>query len=100
MTAEPRRRPAARDMPEAEPAIPSLAREGVHGLPSSEARDDGRLQGFSPRTRRRGSGEPCRAATQDVAMSRAYQKCTRDVPACCMIRRLEMPICRHFFEAL
>src|SRR5918996_1343465 len=35
-----------------------------------------------------------------LAKRRAYQGCTRAVPACCAARRREMPICRHFGEAL
>jgi hypothetical protein len=35
-----------------------------------------------------------------IAKRRAYQRCTRAVPACCADRRQEMPICRHFGEAL
>ena len=35
-----------------------------------------------------------------IAKCRAYQRRTRAVPACCADRRQEMPICRHFGEAL
>ena len=34
-----------------------------------------------------------------LAKRRAYQGCTRAVPACCAGRRQEMPICRHVGEA-
>ena len=67
---------------------------------SSEITDAAHLQGDSLRAPLGRSEEPCRTATRDVAMRRAYRKCTRVVPARCTSRRLEMPISRHFVQAL
>jgi hypothetical protein len=66
----------------------------------SEMTDGARLQGF-PRGRDPRTFDERRPRCPRVtAKRRAYPRCTRGVPACCMRRRLEMPICRHLVEAL